>query len=108
VRINAVVVMPRNYKANVQPGKKYNAMPANPRKTSNKSDGGNPRINAQPKQESKPVKTRNEQNNNQPSQKKQGMNFPQNNSPRQQGGVIKQGGGGGRNTGGGGGGGRRK
>ena len=98
-----------SYKANLQPGKKYNAMPANPRKTSNKSDGGNPRINAQPKQETKPVKTRNEQNNNQPSQKKQGMNFPQNNSPRQQGGVIKQGGGsgGGRNTGGSGGGKRK-
>jgi hypothetical protein len=112
-----------SYKANVQPGKKYNAMPANPEKVKNNRNEGNsnqinqqprnknPRQeqnNTQPKQESKPVKIRNQQNNTQPTQKKQGVNMPQNNSPRQQGGSIKQGGGGGRNTGGGGGGGKRK
>jgi hypothetical protein len=112
-----------SYKANVQPGKKYNAMPANPEKVKNKRNEGNlnqingqprnknPRQeqnNTQPKQESKPVKIRNQQNNTQPTQKKQGVNTPQNTSPRQQGGSMKQGGGsgGGRNTGGGGG--RRK
>jgi len=92
-----------SYKANVQPGKKYNAMPANPEKNSNKRIDGNPKeksgqpINNNPRQL---------QNNTQP-QKRQGVNMQQNPSSRQQGGVIKQSGGG-RNTGGGGGGGRRK
>jgi hypothetical protein len=121
-----------SYKANVQPGKKYNAMPANPEKVFNKRSQENPKdingnpkqINTQQKQESQPVRTKQEQiytqpkkENTQPARrqqqqmpapKNQGINMPQNNPPRQQGGGINQGGGGGgRNTGGGGGG-RRK
>lgn len=110
-----------SYKDNVKPGRKYNSLPANPEKKSNKRVGtdenmnqpkkGNrseqinnqpksgknekndqPNINSQPKKNTQPVKRHEQQTA--PVKKNPGMSTPQNNVPKQQGG--------GRNTGGGG------